>query len=42
MFEAHCYFDKDGSGTYKYRETALIPLSAKHRIQNIGEDLLFS
>ena len=25
---------------YKYRETALIPLSAKHRIQNIGEDLL--
>ena len=25
---------------YKYRETALIPLSAKHRIQNIGEEVL--
>ncbi len=25
---------------YKYGETALIPLSAKHRIENIGEDLL--
>ena len=25
---------------YKYRETALRPLSAKHRIQNIGEEVL--
>ena len=25
---------------YQYGETALIPLSAKHRIENIGEDLL--
>ena len=25
---------------YKYRETALIPLSAKYRIQNIGEEVL--
>jgi mannose-6-phosphate isomerase len=25
---------------YKYGETALIPLSAKHRIQNIGEEVL--
>lgn len=31
----------DGVDTiYKYGETALIPLSAKHRIENIGEDLL--
>ncbi len=25
---------------YKYGETALIPLSAKHRIENVGEELL--
>ena len=25
---------------YKYRETALRPLSVKHRIQNIGEEVL--
>ena len=31
----------DGVDTvYQYGETALIPLSAKHRIENIGEDLL--
>ncbi|MCU7542878.1 phosphomannose isomerase type II C-terminal cupin domain [Riemerella anatipestifer] len=26
--------------TYKYGETVLIPLGAKHRIENIGDDLL--
>ena len=30
----------DEDKIYNYGETALIPLNAKHRVENVGEDLL--